>query len=43
MGGLLYPEAFLTASRQAVAQNHQWSLEELDIVISINKKEPDGD
>lgn len=29
MGGLLVPEAFFTASKQAVAQAHGWSLEQL--------------
>jgi len=28
-GGLLYPEAYLTATRQFVAQANGWSLEEL--------------
>jgi len=28
-GGLLFPEAYLTATRQAVAQENDWSLEEL--------------
>jgi dynein heavy chain 1 len=32
-GGLLFPEAYLTATRQAVAQNNNWSLE--DVVLSF--------
>jgi dynein heavy chain 1 len=28
-GGLLYPEAYMTATRQSVAQRFNWSLEEL--------------
>lgn len=35
MGGLLYPEAYLTATRQFVAQNNKWSLEELDLRVEI--------
>jgi len=34
-GGLFFPEAFLTASRQAVAQQKQVSLEELNLVVQI--------
>jgi len=34
-GGLFFPEAFLTASRQAVAQAKQVSLEELNLVVTI--------
>ena len=33
MGGLLFPEAYLTATRQYVAQNHLWSLEELELKV----------
>lgn len=32
-GGLLFPEAYLTATRQSVAQNNNWSLE--DVVLSF--------
>ena len=35
LGGLLMPEAYLTATRQAVAQEHKWSLEELDLHLMI--------
>ncbi|KAJ2638163.1 dynein heavy chain [Coemansia sp. RSA 1286] len=35
LGGLLYPEAFITATQQAVAKRLQCSLEELDITISM--------
>lgn len=38
-GGLLYPEAYLTATRQAVAQNNNWSLEELQMEFEINLSE----
>ena len=37
LGGLFMPEAFITATRQAVAQKHQWSLEELRLEVDINK------
>ena len=33
MGGLLFPEAYLTATRQFVAQNNHWSLEELELHV----------
>lgn len=36
-GGLFFPEAFLTASRQAVAQNLKCSLEELVLVADIGE------
>jgi dynein heavy chain 1 len=39
MGGLLFPEAYLTATRQFVAQNHQWSLEELEASVKIHRGE----
>ncbi|CAD8134930.1 unnamed protein product [Paramecium octaurelia] len=32
-GGLLFPEAYLTATRQYVAQANKWSLEELELQI----------
>ena len=35
-GGLLFPEAYMTATRQSVAQANKWSLEELEL-----KFEPD--
>jgi len=39
MGGLLYPEAYLTATRQSVVQNNKWSLEELDLEVEIYENE----
>ncbi|KAJ1789977.1 dynein heavy chain, partial [Coemansia sp. RSA 2399] len=36
LGGLLYPEAFITATRQAVAKQLQCSLEELEIAVSLD-------
>ena len=47
-GGLLFPEAYLTATRQAVAQNNNYSLEELELKFEIDlteeeiKKNPQG-
>lgn len=35
LGGLFMPEAFITASRQYVAQANQWSLEELYLKVTI--------
>lgn len=31
-GGLLFPEAYMTATRQFVAQRNGWSLEELELI-----------
>jgi len=36
LGGLLFPEAYLTATRQSVAQRNDWSLEELVMEFQIN-------
>jgi len=33
LGGLLAPEAFITATRQSVAQKNGWSLEEISLVL----------
>uniref|UniRef100_A0A7S4VS10 Dynein heavy chain n=1 Tax=Alexandrium monilatum TaxID=311494 RepID=A0A7S4VS10_9DINO len=41
MGGLFFPEAFLTASRQAIAQKMQLSLEELLLVVDVGNTNPD--
>ena len=35
LGGLLAPEAYITATRQAVAQSNRWSLEELALRLEI--------
>lgn len=35
MGGLFAPEAYITATRQTVAQSNQWSLEELRMHIEV--------
>ncbi|RIA96574.1 dynein heavy chain [Glomus cerebriforme] len=37
LGGLFMPEAYVTATRQAVAQSHKWSLEELRLEIDLDK------
>lgn len=34
-GGLLFPEAYMTATRQFVAQRLSWSLEELEPKVTI--------
>ncbi len=31
------PKAYVIATRQAVAQSHKWSLEELRLEIDLNK------
>jgi dynein heavy chain 1 len=38
-GGLLFPEAFMTASRQSVAQENKWSLEELELKFEVDPSE----
>eukprot|EP00052_Salpingoeca_macrocollata_P029602 m.302295 g.302295 ORF g.302295 m.302295 type:complete len:4671 (+) comp22998_c0_seq14:51-14063(+) len=35
LGGLFVPEAFFTATRQAVAQAHNWSLEKLQLELHL--------
>lgn len=35
LGGLFNPEAYITATRQCVAQANSWSLEELTMEVSI--------
>ncbi len=35
-GGLLFPEAFMTATRQSVAQENKWSLEELELKFEVD-------
>ena len=36
-GGLLFPEAYMTATRQFVAQRNGWSLEELELSTELHK------
>lgn len=47
IGGLLNPEAYITATRQCVAQANSWSLEELQLDVTItdssDKKNIPGD
>ncbi len=43
LGGLLYPEAYLTATRQSVSQEHKWSLEELELYVYIGVEAPEND
>jgi dynein heavy chain 1 len=38
LGALQAPEAFVAASKQAVAQAHSWSLEDLSLKITIDDK-----
>jgi len=35
-GGLLFPEAFMTATRQSIAQDNKWSLEELELKFEVD-------
>ncbi|XP_069984453.1 dynein heavy chain, cytoplasmic isoform X5 [Penaeus vannamei] len=39
LGGLFNPEAYITATRQCVAQANSWSLEELTLEVSIADSE----
>lgn len=39
LGGLFMPEAYITATRQAVAQANQWALEELFLDVEIGEGE----
>ena len=45
LGGLFNPEAYITATRQYVAQANGWSLEELmlEVLISDSNKSGDSD
>ena len=36
VGGLFHPEAFITATRQCIAQANFWSLEDLALRLSID-------
>ena len=42
LGGLFYPEAYITATRQAVAHRKRWSLETLDLRLDIEKVNDPG-
>jgi len=37
LGGLFFPEAYVTATRQAVAQRNGWSLETLYLYLDIDQ------
>ena len=37
LGGLFFPEAYITATRQAVAHRKKWSLETLRLRLDIEK------
>jgi dynein heavy chain 1 len=37
LGGLFFPEAYVTATRQAVAQRNSWSLETLYLELLIDE------
>ena len=36
LGGLFFPEAYVTATRQAVAQRNRWSLETLSLRLDLH-------
>jgi uncharacterized membrane protein YeiH len=42
LGGLLNPEAYITATRQCIAQANSWSLEELVLDVTITDGGPDA-
>ena len=37
LGGLFFPEAFITATRQAVAHRKKWSLETLNLQLDVEQ------
>ena len=39
LGGLFNPEAYITATRQCVAQANSWSLEEISLEVSVTDNE----
>jgi len=41
LGGLFIPEAYITATRQYVAQANQWSLEELKLQVKVMNSSED--
>jgi len=41
LGGLLFPTAYITASRQAVAEELKWSLDDLRLDFNIGNVSPD--
>jgi dynein heavy chain 1 len=43
LGCFIAPEAFVAATRQAVAQAHKWSLEELELVVTVADSSPRTD
>ena len=42
LGGLFFPEAYITATRQAVAHRKRWSLETLRLELDIEKVNDPG-
>ncbi|KAF9455575.1 dynein heavy chain and region D6 of dynein motor-domain-containing protein [Collybia nuda] len=42
LGGLFYPEAYITATRQAVAHRKKWSLETLNLRLDIERVNDPG-
>jgi len=43
LGGLIQPEAFVAASRQAIARYHTWSLDDIVLIVTVgdNSKRED--
>ena len=42
LGGLFFPEAYITATRQAVAHRKKWSLETLHMRLDIERVNDPG-
>ena len=42
LGGLFFPEAYITATRQAVAHRKKWSLETLRLHLDIERVNDPG-
>lgn len=42
LGGLFFPEAYITATRQAAAHRKKWSLETLDLRLDVERVNDPG-
>jgi dynein heavy chain 1 len=40
-GGLFFPEAYMTATRQVIAQKNSWSMDELEMVVDVGDSQKD--
>lgn len=42
LGGMFAPEAYITATRQLIAQTNGWSLEQLHMHLKVGEKDPNS-